>query len=66
MIVTAKVNGRGSSAPVQPLVASVAPGQRAKVLETSDIWKEETTSWSFEVVLRTPRQETYKNSLVWQ
>jgi tRNA A-37 threonylcarbamoyl transferase component Bud32/tetratricopeptide (TPR) repeat protein len=66
MIVTAKVNGRGSSAPVQPLVASVAPGQRAKVLETSDIWKEETTSWSFEVLLRTPRQETYRNSLVWQ
>jgi tetratricopeptide (TPR) repeat protein len=66
MIVTPKINGRGSSAPVQPLVVSVAPGQRAKLLETSEIWKEDTASWSFEVLVRTPRQETYRNSLVWR
>ena len=66
MIVTPRINGRGGAAPVQPLAASVAPHDRAKLLESSDIWKEETTSWSFEVVVRTPRGETYKNSVVWK
>ena len=66
LIVTVVQNGRKSSSPVTPLVAAVAPGQRAKVFETADIWKEDTTSWSFELLLRTPRQETYKNTLVWK
>ena len=66
MIVTSKINGRGGSAPIQALTASVAPGQRGKLLESSEIWKEDTTSWSFEVVVRTPRGETYKNSVVWK
>ena len=64
--VTSKINGRGASGPIQALTASVAPGQRGKLLDNSEIWKEDTTSWSFEVVVRTPRGETYKNSVVWK
>jgi len=66
LVVTFVVNGRRSGAPLTPLTASVAPGQRGKLFESSDVWKEETTSWSLEVVVRTPRGETYKNTLVWK
>ena len=66
MIITPKINGRGGATAMQPLTASVAPHDRARLLESSDIWKEETTSWSFDVVVRTPRGETYKNSVVWK
>jgi hypothetical protein len=30
------------------------------------MWREDTTSWSFELLLRTPRLESYKNSIVWK
>jgi tetratricopeptide (TPR) repeat protein/tRNA A-37 threonylcarbamoyl transferase component Bud32 len=66
LIVTFVVNGRRSAAPLTPLTASVAPGQRGKLFEASDMWKDETTSWSLEVTVRTPRGESYKNSLVWK
>ena len=66
MIVTPRINGRGGAVPMQPLVASAAPHDRAKLLESSETWREETTSWSFEVVVRTPRGESYKNSVVWK
>ena len=66
MIITPKINGRGGATAMQPLTASVAPHDKGKLLESTEFWKEETTSWSFEVVVRTPRGETYKNSVVWK
>ena len=66
MIITPRINGRGGATAMQPLAASVAPHDKAKLLESTEFWKEETTSWSFEVVVRTPRGETYKNSVVWK
>jgi hypothetical protein len=66
VIVTTTVNGKRVASPVPPLVASVAPGQRAALFETPDIWKEDTTSWSMQVLVRTARNETYKNDLVWK
>ena len=66
VVVTAIVNGKRIASPVPSLVASVAPGQRANIFESPDIWKEETTSWSMQVLIRTTRNETYKNDLVWK
>jgi hypothetical protein len=66
VIVTSIVNGRRASSPLTPLTTAVAPGQRGKLFETSDFWKEEITTWSLEVTVRTTRGETYKNSLVWK
>jgi serine/threonine-protein kinase len=66
MIVGAKVNGRGVQAPVPPLTRDVAPQQKALLREIPDFWKEDTTSWSMEVVVRTARGETYKNQVTWK
>ena len=66
MIVGAKVNGRGVQAPVPPLTRDVAPQQKALLREIPDLWKEDTTSWSMEVVIRTARGETYKNQVTWK
>ncbi len=67
VVVTTTVNGRrAGGVPVPPLAKDVAPRQRAVVLSLSDIWKEDTASWSMEVTVRTARGETYKNSVRWQ
>jgi hypothetical protein len=66
MIVTTKINGRGASGPVSPLAREVAPRQSALLLTIPDFWKDDTTSWSMEVVLRTDRGETYKNQVTWK
>jgi hypothetical protein len=64
--VTTTVNGRRAGGPVSPLAKEVAPKQSTPVLSLSDIWKEDTTSWTMEVTVRTARGETYKNSVKWQ
>jgi hypothetical protein len=66
MIVTTRINGRGASGPVSPLAREVAPRQGALLLTIPDFWKEDTTSWSMEVVVRTDRGETYKNQVTWK
>src|SRR5262249_35466602 len=53
MMVTTIVNGRRAQSPVPPLVKDVAPRQKAVLLSVSDIWHEDTTSWSMEVTVRT-------------
>jgi hypothetical protein len=63
---TTVINGKKLQGPVPPLTRSVAPHQTAPVFETSDHWKDETTSWSMEVTLRTTAHETYRNSLTWK
>ena len=47
-------------------VTTVAPGQRAPVFQTpgEQVWKEGTQSWTMEIVLRTAKGETYRNTLV--
>jgi serine/threonine-protein kinase len=66
MIVSTKINGRGASGPVPPLTKDVAPRQRTLLREFPDFWKEDTTSWSMEVMVRTARGETYKNQVSWK
>jgi hypothetical protein len=44
----------------------VAPRQKALLLATPDFWKEDTTAWVMEVVVRTARGETYKNQYSWK
>jgi tetratricopeptide (TPR) repeat protein len=64
---TAVVNGRRAAGPVPALVASVAPQQRATLYEVSgEVWREDITSWSFEAVVTTSRNETYKNQITWR
>jgi tetratricopeptide (TPR) repeat protein len=66
MTVTTTVNGRRAGGPVQPLVAEVAPRQKAVLLSQDGVWKEEYTSWSMEVTVRTVRGETYRNQVTWR
>jgi tetratricopeptide (TPR) repeat protein len=66
MFVTTRINGRGAGGPVPPVAKDVAPQQRALLREFPDLWKEDTTSWSMEVTVRTDRGETYKNTVSWK
>jgi serine/threonine-protein kinase len=67
MIVTTTTNGRRVSGPVPPQVRDVAPGQKANLISLAgNVWKEDTQSWAMEVVVRTGRGETYKNSVTWK
>jgi len=66
MLVATTANGRRASGPVSPLVKDVAPQQRAPLREFPDIWKEETTTWTMEVTVKTVRGETYKNQVTWR
>jgi serine/threonine protein kinase len=66
MIVTTTVNGKRSQGPVPPLTKDVAPKQKALLLSLPDLWKEDTTSWTMEIVVHTTRGETYKNQVSWK
>jgi len=66
LAVTTTINGRKLQGPIPALVKEVAPRQSALVFETQDFWKEDTTSWSMEVTLKTTRGETYRNQLTWK
>jgi tetratricopeptide (TPR) repeat protein len=66
MIVASTLNGRRQSGAVPPLVKEVAPQQKATLREFPDVWKEETTTWTMEVIVRTVRGETYKNQVTWR
>jgi hypothetical protein len=66
VLATTTINGRRLQGPVPSLTKAVAPGQSALVFQVSESWKDETTSWSMEVVLRTTTSETYRNSLTWR
>jgi tRNA A-37 threonylcarbamoyl transferase component Bud32/tetratricopeptide (TPR) repeat protein len=66
MYVETKINGRGAGGPIPPLVKDVAPQQKAMLREFPDLWKEDITSWSMEVTVRTVRGESYKNTVTWK
>jgi hypothetical protein len=66
MIVTTTVNGRKVQGPVPPNTKDVAPSQKATLLALPDVWKEDTTSWSMEALVRTTRGESYKNKVEWK
>ena len=66
MIVTTMINGRRAQGPVPPNTKDVAPGQKATLLALPDVWKEDTTSWSMETLVRTLRGESYKNKVEWK
>jgi serine/threonine-protein kinase len=67
VVVTTTVNGkRAGGVPVPPMARDIAPKQKTVVLSISDVWKEDTSSWTMEVTVRTSRGETYKNSVKWQ
>jgi len=66
MVVGTKINGRGARAPVPAQTKDVAPQQKALLREVPDFWREDTDSWSMEVVVRTARGETYTNQVTWK
>ena len=66
MFVTTIVNGRRAQGPVAPQATEVAPAQTATLLSLPDVWKEDTTAWSMEVLVRTTRGESYKNKVEWK
>jgi tetratricopeptide (TPR) repeat protein len=66
MIITTTINGKKRAGPVPPQVKDVAPRDTAQLLALPDFWKEDTTSWSMEVLVRTARGETYKNKVSWK
>jgi hypothetical protein len=66
MIVTTTINGRRSQGAVPPNAKEVAPGQKATLLSLPDVWKEDTTSWAMEVLVRTARGDSYRNKVEWK
>jgi serine/threonine protein kinase/tetratricopeptide (TPR) repeat protein len=66
MLVTPRINNKGVTAPVAPQVKDVAPRQKALLMSSRDIWKEDTTQWSMEVTVTTVRGESYKNQVSWK
>jgi len=66
MSVTTTVNGKRAQGAVPPQTKDVAPGQKATLLALPDVWKEDTTAWSMEVLVRTMRNESYKNRVDWK
>jgi hypothetical protein len=67
MTVATVLDGKRQSGSVPLSVTTVAPGQRAPVFQTPDqVWKEGTQSWTMEIVLRTTKGETYRNTLAWK
>ena len=66
MSVTTTVNGKRAQGAVPPQTKDVAPGQKATLLALPDVWKEDTTAWSMEVLVRTVRNESYKNRVDWK
>jgi tetratricopeptide (TPR) repeat protein len=66
MIVTTTVNGRRAQGPVPPQTKEVAPQQKATLLALPDVWRDDTSAWTMEVLVRTIRGESYKNKLDWK
>jgi hypothetical protein len=66
LVVTTVVDGRRSSGPVTPATKVVAPGQKGPLLSVSDFLPEQARSWTMEVLVRTPRGESYRNQLAWR
>jgi hypothetical protein len=66
MIVSTTINGKKISGPVNPAVRDVAPQQRALLMSTTELWKEDTSGWSMEVSVRTARGERYTNQVTWK
>ena len=68
MTVATILDGKRQSGPIPLSVTTVAPGQRAPVFQTpgEQVWKEGTQSWTMEIVLRTAKGETYRNTLAWK
>jgi len=68
MTVATILDGKRQSGSVPLTVTTVAPGQRAPVYQTpgDQVWKEGTQSWTMEIVLRTTKGETYRNTLSWK
>jgi serine/threonine-protein kinase len=68
MTVATVLDGRRQSGPVPLTVTTVAPGQRTPVYSTpgEQVWKETTQSWTMEIVLKTAKGETYRNTLSWK
>ncbi|HSD29954.1 MAG TPA: tetratricopeptide repeat protein, partial [Vicinamibacteria bacterium] len=68
MQITTTTDGRPQRGGVPPATTTVAPGQRALVYQTPGemLWKEGTQSWMMEIVLKTTKGETYRNTLSWK
>ena len=66
MLMNPRINGHGVSAPVTAQTKDVAPGAKALLMSSRDLWREDTSSWSMEVTVTTARGETYKNQVTWK
>jgi serine/threonine-protein kinase len=68
LTVTSTLDGKRQSGQVSLSTTTVAPGQRALVYQTpgEQVWKEGTQSWTMEIVVRTTKGETYRNTLSWK
>jgi hypothetical protein len=66
MLVNARINGKGVTAPVPAQTKDVAPQQKALLMSSRDVWKDDITAWSMEVTVHTARGETYKNQVSWK
>jgi serine/threonine protein kinase len=57
------ISGKRTGGAIAPRAKDVAPGQKALLHEFSDLWREDNSSWSMDVVVTTTRGEKYSNKL---
>jgi hypothetical protein len=66
MRVTTIINGGKSADAVPPRTRVVAPRERAVLLSTQGVWKDEVKDWSVGVEVFTAHGETYQNRVSWK
>ena len=68
MTVTTTIDGRKQQGSVPPSATSVAPGSKAVVWQSPAelLWRDGTSLWSMEVLVRTPKGDSYRNTLTWK
>jgi len=66
MVVSTTINGKKISGPVNPQTRDVAPQQKALLMSTTELWKEDTSGWAMEVTVHTARGERYTNQVAWK
>jgi archaellum component FlaG (FlaF/FlaG flagellin family) len=67
MTVATTIDGRPQKGDLSPATATAAPGQKSMLFQSPGmVWKDNTQSWTMEIVITTQRGETYRNTLTWK
>jgi hypothetical protein len=64
--VVSTYNGKRTEGAATSRLKEVPPGQAGLIAELPSIWKQDVTSWSMEIAVRSGHGETYRNTVSWR